>query len=50
MIHPIDNRYGSLEMRKIFDEEERLNKMLLVEGAIAKSSFRIRPHTERSRR
>lgn len=37
MIHPIDNRYGSLEMRKIFDEEERLNKMLLVEGAIAKA-------------
>lgn len=37
MIHPIDNRYGSVEMRKIFDEEERLNKMLLVEGAIAKA-------------
>ncbi len=37
MIHPIDNRYGSPEMRKIFDEEERLNKMLLVEGAIAKA-------------
>ncbi|KYC52838.1 MAG: Fumarate hydratase class II [Candidatus Methanofastidiosum methylothiophilum] len=37
MIHPIDNRYGSFEMRKIFDEEERLNKMLLVEGAIAKA-------------
>jgi len=37
MIHPIDNRYGSPEMRRIFDEEERLNKMLLVEGAIAKA-------------
>jgi len=41
MIHPIDNRYGSVEMRKIFDEEERLNKMLLVEGAIAKAHSQL---------
>ncbi|WGM89012.1 MAG: adenylosuccinate lyase [Candidatus Bathyarchaeum tardum] len=35
-IIPIDTgRYGSPEMRKIFDEENRLQKMLEVEGALA---------------
>jgi len=35
-ILPIDTgRYGSPEMRKIFDEENRLQKMLEVEGALA---------------
>jgi len=35
-IIPIDTgRYGSPEMRKIFDEENRLQKMLQVEGALA---------------
>ena len=35
-IIPIDTgRYGSPEMKKIFDEENRLQKMLEVEGALA---------------
>ena len=35
-IIPIDTgRYGSAEMRNIFDEENRLQKMLQVEGALA---------------
>ncbi|TSC74980.1 MAG: adenylosuccinate lyase [Parcubacteria group bacterium Gr01-1014_30] len=33
-IHPIDYRYGSPEMRKIFDEEVRLNLYLKVEAAL----------------
>ena len=35
-ILPIDiGRYGSPEMRRIFDEENRLQKMLDVEAALA---------------
>ena len=35
-ILPIDTgRYGSSEMKKIFDEENRLQKMLDVEAALA---------------
>ncbi len=35
-ILPIDTgRYGTLEMRKVFDEENRLEKMLEVEAALA---------------
>ncbi|MBW9220072.1 adenylosuccinate lyase [Methanothermococcus sp. SCGC AD-155-N22] len=36
-VHPIDYRYGSEEMKRIWDEENRLQKMLEVEGAIAKA-------------
>ncbi|HIQ32342.1 MAG TPA: adenylosuccinate lyase [Methanothermococcus okinawensis] len=36
-VHPIDYRYGSEEMKRIWDEESRLEKMLKVEGAIAKA-------------
>lgn len=34
-IHPIDYRYGSKEMREIFDEEKRLEQQLKVEAALA---------------
>ncbi len=34
-IHPIDYRYGSKEMREIFDEEKRLEQQLKVEVALA---------------
>lgn len=34
MIHPIENRYGSKEMRAIFDEEKRLELQLRVEAAL----------------
>jgi len=36
-IHPIDYRYGSQEMRNVFDEEKKLEKMLLVESALAEA-------------
>jgi adenylosuccinate lyase len=36
-IHPIDYRYGSQEMRNVFDEERKLEKMLLVEAALAQT-------------
>ena len=36
-VHPIDYRYGSEEMKRIWEEENRLQKMLEVEGAIAKA-------------
>ncbi|MEM2123065.1 MAG: adenylosuccinate lyase, partial [Candidatus Bathyarchaeia archaeon] len=36
VICPIDSgRYGSSAMRRIFDEESRLSKMLSVEAAVA---------------
>jgi adenylosuccinate lyase len=34
-IHPIDYRYGSKEMREIFEEEKRLEYQLKVEAALA---------------
>lgn len=34
-IHPIDYRYGSREMREIFEEEKRLEYQLKVEAALA---------------
>jgi len=37
MIHPIDYRYGSSEMRNIFDEENRIQLLLDVEAAIAQA-------------
>lgn len=36
-IHPIDYRYGSQEMKNVFDEEKKLEKMLLVEAALAET-------------
>ena len=34
-VHPIDYRYGSPEMRRVFEEEERLQRLLDVEAALA---------------
>jgi len=36
-IHPIDYRYGSQEMRNVFDEERKLENMLRVEAALAQT-------------
>ena len=36
-IHPIDYRYGSEEMRKIFDEEKKLEYQLKVEAALGQA-------------
>ncbi len=36
-IHPIEYRYGSKEMKKIFEEENKLQKMLEVEAALAEA-------------
>lgn len=36
-VHPIDYRYGSQEMRVVFDEEKRLEQQLRVEAALAEA-------------
>jgi adenylosuccinate lyase len=36
-IHPIDFRYGSAEMKSIFEEESRLQKFLDVEAALSRA-------------
>ncbi len=36
-IHPIEFRYGTKEMRAVWDTENKLQKMLEVEGALAKA-------------
>lgn len=36
-VHPIDYRYGSEEMRDVFDEETRLRRMLDVEVALVEA-------------
>ncbi|WP_292459979.1 adenylosuccinate lyase [Methanothermococcus sp.] len=36
-VHPIDFRYGSKEMKEVWEEETKLQKMLEVEAAIAKA-------------
>jgi len=41
LIHPIDYRYGSYEMRKIFNRENWLQKMLEVEAALAKAHAEV---------
>ena len=41
-ILPIDSgRYGSPEMRRIFDEENRLQCMLNVEAALARAQAKV---------
>lgn len=44
-IHPIEFRYGTPEMRSVWDVENKLQRMLEVEGALAKaeSSLNIIP-------
>jgi adenylosuccinate lyase len=36
-VHPIDYRYGSPEMRRVFEEEIRLQRLLDVEAALARA-------------
>lgn len=36
-VHPIESRYGSDEMRSVFEEETRFQRMLDVEGALGKA-------------
>jgi adenylosuccinate lyase len=40
-IHPIEFRYGSKEMRGIFEEEARLQKLLDVEAALARAHAKM---------
>ncbi len=40
-IHPIEFRYGSPEMKSIFQEEERLQKLLDVEAALARAHAKV---------
>lgn len=41
MIHPIEYRYGSPEMKAIFEEEQRLQYYLDVEAALAEAHARL---------
>jgi adenylosuccinate lyase len=41
MIHPIDYRYGSQEMKQIFEEEHKLQLFLDVEAALAEAHARL---------
>ena len=41
IVHPIDYRYGSYEMKKVFDRENWLQKMLEVEAALAKAHAEV---------
>lgn len=40
-IHPIDYRYGSGEMKRIWDEENKLQKLLDVEAALARAHAKL---------
>ncbi|WP_214399647.1 adenylosuccinate lyase [Methanocaldococcus lauensis] len=40
-VHPIDYRYGTPEMRRIWEEENKLEKMLKVEAALAKAQAEL---------
>ena len=40
-VHPIDYRYGSEEMRKIWDEENKLQRLLDVEAALARAHAKL---------
>ena len=40
-VHPIDFRYGSKEMKEVWEEETKLQKMLEVEAAIAKAQAEL---------
>ncbi|AKB45519.1 Adenylosuccinate lyase [Methanosarcina vacuolata Z-761] len=37
MIHPIDYRYGTAEMKHVWSQKNRLNKLLQVEAALARA-------------
>ncbi|AJC70859.1 adenylosuccinate lyase [Thermococcus guaymasensis DSM 11113] len=49
-VHPIDYRYGSEEMRKIWDEENKLQKLLDVEAALARAHAKLGNIPEESAR
>ncbi|RLF86849.1 adenylosuccinate lyase [Thermococci archaeon] len=49
-VHPIDYRYGSEEMRKIWDEENKLQKLLDVEAALARAHAKVGNIPEESAR
>ena len=40
-VHPIDYRYGSEEMRRIWDEKNKLQKLLDVEAALARAHAKV---------
>jgi adenylosuccinate lyase len=40
-VHPIEHRYGSKEMRAIFEAENRFQRMLDVEAALARALARL---------
>jgi adenylosuccinate lyase len=40
-IHPIETRYGRKEIRRIFDEETKLQKILDVEAALARAHAKV---------
>ncbi len=40
-IHPIDYRYGSKEMKAIFEEQRRLQRLLDVEAALARAHANV---------
>ena len=40
-IHPIEFRYGTPEMKKIWEEENKLQKMLDVESALAQAEGKL---------
>lgn len=40
-VHPIDYRYGSREMKRIFEEESKLQRFLDVEAALARAHARV---------
>ncbi|NJE10593.1 adenylosuccinate lyase [Thermococcus sp. MAR1] len=49
-VHPIDYRYGSEEMRRIWDEENKLQKLLDVEAALARAHAKVGNIPEESAR
>ncbi len=40
-VHPIEYRYGSKEMREVFEEESRLQRFLDVEAALARAHAKV---------
>ena len=40
-VHPIEERYGRLKVRKIFEEENRLQRILDVEAALARAHSKV---------
>jgi adenylosuccinate lyase len=48
MIHPIEYRYGSAEMKKIFEEDQKLQYYLDIEAALAEAHAELGhiPHKE----